>query len=228
MSEADHPIPSLARRKKNPVRIGEKIHRLLVIDEAEKAQLPGGRLERRVRCLCECGNEVIVNPRGLRFGTTRSCGCYMREQVTKANRTHGESNWVRNTPEYRAWCHMKGRCNDERDKSYPDYGGRGIRVCDEWQENYKAFLDAIGRRPSPTHSLDRIDVNGNYQPGNVRWATRKRQNNNTRANRFIDFGGERLTLSEWSDRTGIGSSTIAYRIKAGWAVEHALTMGVRK
>jgi hypothetical protein len=96
--------------------------------------------------------------------------------------THGESA-TRASPEYRAWCNIKARCLNPGNKDYPTYGGRGITVYARWRDSYQAFLADVGRRPSPRHSVDRIDVNGNYEPGNVRWATRKEQANNRRTTR---------------------------------------------
>lgn len=125
----------------------------------------------RWRCQCNCGKEVIVPRSSLVDGHTRSCGCLHA-------RVNGEARNGKQTPEYTAWAQMKKRCANKND---PDYGGRGIRVCKPWSDDYLTFLSDVGRRPSPKHSLDRINVNGHYEPRNVRWATAKEQHHNRRA-----------------------------------------------
>lgn len=118
---------------------------------------------------------------------------------------------------------MIARCENSSEQSFPLYGGRGIRVCAEWRHDFAAFFKHIGPRPSPTHSIDRIDVNGNYEPGNVRWATPTEQARNKRTNSRLNAFGETLTLVEWSERTGINRGTIESRIKYGMSPEKALT-----
>ena len=107
------------------------------------------------------------------------------------------------------------------------YGGRGIRVCERWK-SYEAFFADVGARPSAEHSLDRIDTNGHYEPGNVRWATRREQNRNHRYHRWLTHQGETKMLAEWAEETGIGRSTIHLRLKAGWSTERALTEPVKR
>jgi hypothetical protein len=149
---------------------GQKFGRLTVIQQAPCDRFGGARWE----CRCDCGATKIANSARLRNGDTTSCGCYHREVITR----HGGSYSV----EYTAWQDMKARCTNPNDPYWEDYGGRGIRVCKEWQNDYSAFLAHIGPKPSPELSLDRIDNNGNYKPGNVRWATKKEQNDNRRQN----------------------------------------------
>lgn len=125
------------------------------------------------RCRCECGTETDVAAGRLRTGTTKSCGCRRREVSAAVNTKHGhsKSKTGKASKEYRAWCHMIGRCHNPADKSYPRYGGRGTSVCDEWRTDFAAFLAHIGPAPSPQHSVDRIENDRGYEPGNVRWAT---------------------------------------------------------
>ena len=125
--------------------------------------------------------------------------------------THSESN-QRRTPEYTAWVNMIQRCENQNLRWYQRYGGRGISVCPEWRSSYEAFLSDMGRRPSPDHSVDRIDVDGNYEPGNCRWATGTEQQRNRSNNRRLVINGVARTLSEWSELSGVAISTIALRV----------------
>jgi len=134
---------------------------------------------------------------------------------------------MRRTPEYKAWCDMKSRCGRPSDNRFHHYGARGIAVCGVWRGSFALFVEHVGVRPSPEHSLDRIDNDGDYEPGNARWATRSEQRRNRRDFVLIEFLGERLCISEWAARTGIGRLTLRGRLEAGWSVERALTVPVR-
>lgn len=141
------------------------------------------------------------------------------------SRSHGETRGGQST-EYRAFHEMKKRCNNTTSKFYPKYGGRGIKVCDEWQASggFELFLAHVGRKPSQKHTLDRINNNGDYEPGNVRWATMKEQMRNTRRTRLITFRGETLCLLDMSKKYGLVRRTVDTRLKRGWSVEDALTV----
>ena len=128
------------------------------------------------------------------------------------------------TPEYCAWGNLIARCENERRPDFKDYGGRGVSVCREWRENYIAFLSYVGRRPGKAYSIDRYpDQNGNYEPGNVRWATKREQANNRRSACRISAFGMSLTAPEWSELKGIRSRTIKSRLRLGMSPEDALT-----
>lgn len=118
---------------------------------------------------------------------------------------------------------MLTRCRNPRCEHWPNYGGRGIAVCDRWAESFEAFLADVGRRPTPQHTLDRKEVNGHYEPGNVRWATPKEQALNRRRGRILELNGERLHLSEWAERAGMTTSTLALRLDRGWTLADAIT-----
>ena len=120
------------------------------------------------------------------------------------NATHGCTG----TPTYRAWQDMIQRCYNPRRTRYPMYGGRGITVCQRWRESFEAFLKDMGTSPSPRHSIDRIDNNGNYEPGNLRWATAKEQSRNQRRNRVLTYQGETLCIAEWAERLGVAYATL--------------------
>ena len=172
------------------------------------------------RCECDCGESTKVQVDKLRSGHTRSCGCIHREQLVQRNTVHDGAG----TRLYWAWAHIKDRCNNEACKDYSLYGGRGIQVCDEWTNDFMAFRDwALANGYSEDLSIDRINVNGNYEPSNCRWATAVQQANNKRSNHRVQFNGETHTLTEWERITGIQQSTIRQRLKAGWSVERALT-----
>lgn len=126
------------------------------------------------------------------------------------------------TPEYDAWSTMKYRCNCATSASYRNYGGRGIRVCDEWNRSFKAFLRDVGPRPSKEHSIDRINNSGNYEPGNVRWATKAEQGRNRRTNVMVTYGGITLCIKDWSKITGLHRTTIGKRLCRGQSLEEVL------
>ena len=166
-------------------------------------------------CVCDCGNIKAVSSHDLRTGNTKSCGCLAH----KGNLTHGMSR----TSEHGAWSEMRKRCTTKTSKRFPLYGGRGISICERWSK-FENFLADMGPKPTSQHTLDRIDVNGNYSPENCRWADWKTQQNNRRNNRVIEFNGEKLTSSQWQDRVGIPSSIIRQRLdRDGWSVEKAMT-----
>ncbi len=131
---------------------------------------------------------------------------------------HGDGSILpgKRVAEYRVWANMHNRCASETSQQWEHYGGRGIRVCRRWSE-YTHFLSDMGRRPSSQHSLERIDVNGNYEPSNCRWATAKEQARNRRSGRVLTHNGLSLSLSEWSERTGIPWSTLGNRLARGWS-----------
>jgi len=161
------------------IQVGEKFTRWTVIEDRTP---PGER--RRYLCRCECGTEKIVDGPSLRIGASRSCGCLQVELVAVRRTRHGDTSrddGKKPVPEYVAWTSMKNRCTNPKCQRYEIYGGRGIKVCDRWTASYEAFLADVGRRPGPEYSLDRYpDRDGDYQPGNVRWATRSEQMLNRR------------------------------------------------
>ena len=137
-------------------------------------------------------------------------------------KTHGRRGALRRGA-YASWNGMVQRTTNPNDARFADYGGRGIRMCDRWRKSFEAFLADMGDRPTPEHSLDRIDVNGNYEPGNCRWATRKEQQRNQRGNVRLTHNGETLCIAEWAERLGIEYCVIETRLRRGWSVERALS-----
>ena len=173
-------------------------------------------------CICECGNIVEVKSNSLTTGNTKSCGCLQKDRATKSNKSriiHGKCD----TKLYRTWTHMKDRCLNSNDKSYDDYGGRGIKIYGKWLEFKNFYKWAIKSGYGVGLTIERIDVNGNYCPENCTWATRKEQNNNKRDNVILEHKGKKKTLAEWADEIGMNYNTLYNRIYTGWPVEKALT-----
>lgn len=161
-------------------------------------------------CHCECGTTTIVMVSNLGHGT-RSCGCRRNAVLVKFIKTHG----MRGTPEYQAFHNMKTRCNNPNHGGYPRYGGRGIRV--EWK-TFEQFFADMGTRPSPQHTIERLNNDGPYSRENCIWATRKVQANNTRRNRRIEYEGQTYTLCQLAEHLGIHKTTLTNRLKKGFIV----------
>ena len=190
---------------------GQVFGRLTVVEDL-------GNVEgyRAYRCTCSCGSETVVAAhRLLHEKGPRSCGCLQREAVTK----HG----MEGTRVYKIWQGMKSRCYDRNHVSFKHYGGRGIAICERWLNDFAIFYADVGEPPSDRHTLDRRDANGNYEPGNCRWATYIEQANNTRANLVLTFEDEIRTAAGWSRITGLNAATIRQRKKRGWTDEQILT-----
>lgn len=200
---------------------GCRFGRLTVISRAENKN---GKVV--WHCKCDCGNESDVYATCLKSGNTKSCGCYQRFRASTTGVIHGETQKTRL---YNIWNNIKERCYGVNCKDYPDYGSRGISVCDEWRNNYLSFKQwAIENGYNDSMSIDRIDVNGDYEPSNCRWATNIVQANNKRNSRFVEFRGETHTLSEWSRIKHINVNTLYSRLTKGWGAEMALTKQVKK
>ena len=140
-------------------------------------------------------------------------------EIARAPKKHGRGKST--DPTYRIWQKIKERCHGE--KGHPRYSGRGIKMCDRWRNDFAAFLADMGERPSPKHSIERTDNDGDYEPGNCKWATQREQMANVSYNRNITVGGETLHLTEWARRLGISASTVFYRLQRGWTEEEAVT-----
>jgi len=179
------------------------------------------------RVWCDCGNETIVRGGALKNGHTQSCGCLQRERTAKAKTTHGlffDKGTGKRRKLYRVWTSMKERCFNPNSKSYKYYGKRGISVHKEWAENYSSFHEwAIKTGYKEGLTIDRKDVNGNYEPSNCRWISQSQQSRNMRSNRHLAFCGIKKSVTEWAEITSIPAKIINQRIRRKWSIEKTLT-----
>lgn len=169
------------------------------------------------RATCDCGNVVYVRADGLKNGHTQSCGCLRLDAIKS-------QNGLSKHPLFVIWCGMVARCTrpgpNQHNFSY--YGGRGISVCERWLRSFENFLADVPPRPSDDHQIERIDNNGNYEPGNVCWATRKEQGRNKRNNVIVEVDGRKMCLSEAAELCGLPYQRVHLRMRRGWSAERAL------
>jgi len=213
------------------LKVGDRFTRLVVVEDLGLRR-HGARGTRRVwLCRCDCGKTVRVPKHQLMSGMTNSCGCYQRDRASEAgeaNAVHGHARGSQRTPEYRAWRSMISRCTNSKLKAYRDYGGRGIRVCRAWRVSFETFLKDVGYKPSPELELGRIDNEGDYRPGNVRWETVSQNARNRRSSALITANGKTQTLAAWAKQTGLGRTTIGRRLAIGWTEEEAVNLPLMK
>lgn len=200
--------------------IGEKYGRLTVLNRE-----PNGKAHNtRWKCECQCGNIVIVYASSLRSGATQSCGCLWKERATKHN--------MYGTRIYCIWDGMKSRCYNKNHRAFKNYGGRGIKICDEWLDKENGIVNfynwAVQNGYKDNLSIDRIDVNGNYEPNNCRWVDNKTQSNNKRNCCYITYNNETHTAAEWAEILKIDKRTLYSRLFNNWSIEKAFTTPVRK
>jgi len=186
---------------------------------ADGSAHPDG-VQRTALCRCECGTERDIPIHTLKQGHSHHCGCRNGEKNAELHGTHLMSH----LPEYRVWSHMKGRCSNPNDSAWGDYGGRGITVCDRWLSGFEAFFEDMGPRPSPSHSIERQNVNGNYEPTNCVWATIDVQAINRRNNRRVEYRGERIPMMEACRRAGIPHryKAVHQRVRKGMSFAEAM------
>ena len=201
-------------------RTGERFGRLTVVRFVGTGKNWVGIWE----CVCDCGNTVNVQYNNLHGGTTKSCGCLKLEKLIKRSTKHGLTGGQGHyTRLYRIWLNMRRRCLSKSSSDYRYYGGRGISVSDEWDDYSVFHLWANENGYQDDLTLERKDNDGNYEPLNCRWATRKEQARNTRQNRLITFNGQTKTMAEWAEYLSISHVMLRMRFHRGWPVERALT-----
>lgn len=205
-----------SRRPLDLPQVGSRYSRLVVLSAPFKA---GSRGRWQVTCKCECGKSKDVDCRLLSSGNTKSCGCLKRK--------HGHHDDGKASPTYKSWLAAKSRCFDRGNGNYPQYGGCGITMCNRWSESFEDFLADMGERPAGM-TLDRFpEKNGNYEPGNCRWATCIEQSNNRRDNQLLMHAGELKTAPQIARDVGINCRTLRSRLRAGWPLERAISSPVR-
>lgn len=169
-------------------------------------------------CICSCGTEKIIQSQTIKRGSSKSCGCKGKDWC----RRHG----MEGTLTYNTWSAVKQRCHNPESNLYKNYGGRGIKMFQEWYNDFSTFYKDMGEKPIG-FSLDRIDPNGNYEPGNCRWASSKQQARNKRNTVYLSYKGERKPLAELAEIHGIKRKIVEWRLKNGWSVEDALEKAIR-
>lgn len=195
------------------VKEGDRYGKLTIIKEVEKKILSKGKTDRQFLCQCECGNQIIARFKSLRNGKRVTCGCYKPKGQPP---THNKSK----TRLYHIWKNMIYRCTNPERSHYEYYGGRGIKVCQDWVNDFETFETwALNNGYEESLTIDRIDVNGDYTPDNCRWATRKEQANNTRNNRIITFNGVSKSITQWSEETGISKNLIWERLRRNTPID---------
>jgi hypothetical protein len=185
--------------------IGERFGMLTTIEHAVPVERSNGRLAASTTCRCDCGEVATFKNNWLLSGRRVSCGC--------KTYIHGDAHAGKRPAEYVAWRGMKARCESPNGKSYERYGGAGVRVCARWSASYTDFLADMGRKPSPSHSIDRIDTNGDYEPSNCRWADRTTQAQNRNITLCVDIGGEQVPLTKFCREKGLMAHYQAIRIR---------------
>lgn len=165
------------------------------------------------RCRCDCGRDHVARARVLMSGKTKTCGC-----------SRGEPHGLTGTRIFHCWRNMVARCANPKVREYRHYGGRGVEVCERWKASLLAFISDVGMPPTDRHEIDRINVNGNYEPGNCRWATRRQNMNNMRRNVRVEYAGIEYTIADLAREFGLGYAFLYQRLKKGWTVSAAVHM----
>lgn len=189
---------------------GKRFGRLLLKERVENTSTGHARYA----YVCDCGSLGVANIRDIQSGRTQSCGCLHREKITSHNKAR--------SPTYNVWSTMQQRCGNPNATGYSYYGGRGISVCERWK-TFENFLADMGEQPARRMSIDRIDVNGNYEPGNCRWLSMTKQQLNRRNNRRITLGGLTQTVKEWCIDLKMSEELFRSRLKQGWTPEEVVT-----
>lgn len=204
------------------VKSGDRFGILVIINEIQPHITPCGTVRRQFLCKCDCGNTVTRSLISLNRKGNHSCGCVDIERIGNLNKKYTDEQ--RNSFLYSTWRGVRQRCLDPKSSHYKYYGEKGISLCDDWLNDYTKFYEwCMANGASEELTIDRIDVNGNYEPSNCRWVDAFVQANNKNQNRFIEYNGERLTIMQWSRKTGIKEATIRMRLdRYGYSVGEAL------
>lgn len=195
---------------------GQTFSHLTVVGRAENKRAKNGASHVQWLCRCDCGQEILALGAMLRRGDKKSCGCVAHPRIK-----HGGFG----TREYSSWQHMIARCTNQNNKKWHLYGGRGVLICEQWLESFPQFLKDVGPCPSSRHTLDRYpNQNGNYEPGNVRWATPQEQAKNTRRNVMLEYDGRVQCRLDWSRELNISESCIKKHLRRGLTLEEIVAV----
>lgn len=204
---------------------GERFGRWLVLEEKDQSK----SYMRNFLCKCDCGNYKVVQLSSLTTGRSTSCGCYKKEENINRLTKNGRAENGKHTGEYNSWSIMIQRCTNSNHERYKNYGGRGISVCDRWLESFDNFLEDMGKRPTPNHSIDRFpNINGNYEPINCRWATKEQQYRGKTDNRWVELNGERMIISDFCKKVKKPLSAIHFHLKKNRSIEEIYLFYVNK
>lgn len=212
---------------------GQRFGRLVVVKRADDYISPSGGHKARWLCECDCGNTKVITGECLRNGSSKSCGCWNKEQAASLNYKHGYTSGGKHERLFNVWCGMKQRCYDPNHDFYHRYGAIGITVCEEWLIDYTAFrkwayengYDENAKLNQCT--IDRIDSSKGYSPENCRWVDQKVQSNKLCTNHIIEYNGESHTMSQWADILNMNYNVLKRRIQRGWTTERAFNQPVR-
>lgn len=208
--------------RRNPIKAGDEHGRLTAVRYSHHDKWRAAHWLFK----CECGEDYTARPDWVRRGVIVSCGCYRDEQAAEmggSNAKHGHTKSGKLTSEYNSWRNMRDRCNSPKSEKYEYYGGRGIKVCERWQDSFKNFLTDMGPKPTPKHTIERGDVNGNYEPDNCTWAITKAQMRNRTTTRWVTYHGREMSLAEACELAGISRNVLDARLHRGWTMDRALT-----
>lgn len=204
------------------IKIGQRYGKLTVLALGKASNRSKDRMW---LCQCDCGNTKLANDMRLKNGYIRSCGCLVSQKAKEAQTTHGLSK----TPLYAVWRGIKARCNNPNCKAYSNYGGRGITVCDEWNNSFESFMEwAVSNGYNESLSIDRIDNDKGYYPYNCRWVDVYVQANNMSHNKRFSYNGETHTLADWSRILNVNYTSLKKRYDSGWSVEDIVNKPYRK
>jgi len=209
-------------KKFKTIQAGSRFGKLTVVGVGSNVKNKNGEMASTSICMCDCGREKEIRNWSLKSHATKSCGCLQKARATETHRTHGETVGYEMSPEYEAWASIIQRVRTTGGKTAKHYGARGICMCDRWRNSFTTFLSDMGRRPTANHSIDRVDVNGDYEPSNCRWATRAEQSVNKRTTLRFTFYGHTLLLRQWASISRVRPNTIVTRLARGWSTQKAV------
>ncbi len=188
---------------------GTRFGRLIVLKQDEERTK---KWRIKFVCLCDCGKIKSIVSFSLRKNITKSCGCLSSDVTSSRSFIHGQAKRKNETIEFRIWTGIKNRCFNKNEPAYPRYGGRGITICERWLV-FQNFFDDMGKRPSKNHSVERRENDGIYEPSNCYWGTRDEQARNKRNNRWIEYAGKRMILTDWAKYFGVGQSVLGGHLR---------------